>query len=170
MAPEFDILLIQEHHKIRRKDMKTGPYVLAAFAPAQTTMPTKKGRGWHTTGGVAILVRENLCYERDKFIPQQGLNWAAIKIRLRKQQNQPKNIGNSLNIITSYTKHGNEYEALITFNQVQNYIDQYTCPYVWGGDFNRPPDTMVEESRNRYMAIRTHAPSAKSTCSVRGAN
>ena len=37
-----------------------------------------------------------------------------------------------------------------------------------GGDFNRPPDTMVEQSRNRYMAIRMHASSAKSTCSVGG--
>ena len=120
--------------------------------------------------GVAILVRPTLCYERDRYIPQQGLNWAAIKIRLRKhpQHKHAKNLGNSLNIITSYTKHGNEYEALITFSQVQNYIEQYTCPYVWGGDYNRPPDTMVEESRNRFMAIRTHAPRAQSTCSVGG--
>ena len=100
MSAEFDILLIQEHHKVRRKDMKTGPYVLAAFAPAQRIVPTKSGRGWHTTGGVAILVRNTLYYERDKFIPQQGLNWAAIKIRLHKQTNK-KGIGNSLNIITS---------------------------------------------------------------------
>ena len=113
--------------------MKTGPYVLAAFAPAQKTVPTKSGRGWHTSGGVAILVRETRYYERDRFTPQQGLNWAAIKIRLRKhpKHKHAKNIGNSLNIITSYTKHGNEYEALITFSQVQNYIEQYTCPYIW---------------------------------------
>ena len=133
MSSEFDILLIQEHHKIRRKDMKTGPYVVAALAPAQKTVPTKKGRGWHTTGGVAILVRETLCYERDRCIPQQGLNWAAIKIRLRKhpKHKQAKNIWNSLNIITSYTKHGNEYEALQFFHEVQECIDTYTYPYLW---------------------------------------
>ena len=64
--------------------MNTGPYVLAAFAPAQKTIPTQDGRGWHTSGGVAILVKPDLYYEKDRFIPQQGLNWAAIKIRLRK--------------------------------------------------------------------------------------
>ena len=100
--------------------MKTGPYILAAFAPAQKTVPTQTGKGGHTSGGVAILVRETLKFERDRYIPQQGLNWAAIKIRLRKNPKLKKtNLGNSLNIITSYTKHGNEYEALITFSQVQ---------------------------------------------------
>ena len=169
MSGEFDILLIQEHHKLRRKDMNTGPYVLAAFAPAQKTVPTQDGRGWHTSGGVAILVKPTLYYEEDRFIPQQGLNWAAIKIRLRKHpQAKKNNLGNSLNIIKSYTKHGNEYEALVTFRQVQNYVEQYTCPYVWGGDYNRTPSTLVEESRNRFMAIRTHAPNATSTCSVGG--
>ena len=79
MSEEFEILLIQEHHKIRKRDMKTGPYVLAGFAPAQKTVRTKNGRGWHTTGGVAILVWGNPYYEKDKLIPQQGLNWAAIK-------------------------------------------------------------------------------------------
>ena len=51
MSGEFDIILIQEHHKLRRKDMNTGPYVLAAFAPAQKTIPTQDGRGWHNSGG-----------------------------------------------------------------------------------------------------------------------
>ena len=119
--------------------MKTGPYIIADFAPAQRTVRTKSGRGWHTTGGVAILVRDNLYFEKDKHIPQQGLNWTAVKIRLRKRPGQTKNKGNSLNIITSYTKHGDEYEAITTFDQVQKYIDQYTCPYIWGADFHRPP-------------------------------
>ena len=79
VSKEFDILLIQEHHKIRKRDMKTGPYVIAGFAPAQRTIRSKSGRGWHTSGGVAILVRDNFYFEKDKHIPQQGLNWTAVK-------------------------------------------------------------------------------------------
>ena len=120
--------------------METGPYIIAGFAPAQKTVRTKSGKGWHTSGGVAILVRDNLYFEKDKHIQQHGLNWAAVKIRLRRKPGQKVNRGNSLNIITSYTQHGNEYEAITTFDQVQKYIDQYTCPYIWGGDFNRPPE------------------------------
>ena len=77
MFKEYDIILIQEHHKFRKRDMKTGPYIIAGFAPAQRTARTKNGKGWHSTGGVAILVRDNLYFERDKHIPQQVLNWAA---------------------------------------------------------------------------------------------
>ena len=126
LAKEYDILLIQEHHKIWERDMKTGPYIIAGFAPAQPTFPTRSGKGWHTSGGVAILVRENLYFEKDKHIPQQGLNWAAIKIRLRKKPGQKHQRGNSLNIVTSYTQHGNAYGTLTTFDQFQNYLDQYT--------------------------------------------
>ena len=82
MAKEYDTILIQEHHKFRKRGMKTGPYIISGFAPAQRTVRTKNGKGWHSSGGVAILVRDNLYFERDKHIPQQGLNWAAIKIRL----------------------------------------------------------------------------------------
>ena len=42
--------------------MKTGPYIIAGFAPAQKTVRTRSGRGWHTSGGVAILVREGQTY------------------------------------------------------------------------------------------------------------
>ena len=28
MAKEYDIILIQEHHKFRKRDMKTGPYII----------------------------------------------------------------------------------------------------------------------------------------------
>ena len=168
MAKEYDIILIQEHHKFRKQDMKTGPYIIAGFAPAQRTVRTKNGKGWHSSGGVAILVRDNLYFERAKHNPQQGLNWAAIKIRLKRQPGQPQNQGNSINIITSYTKHGSEYEAITTFDQVQKYIDQYTCPYIWGADFNRSPEEMVTESESRYMAISTHAPRVRTTCSVGG--
>ena len=168
MYKDYDILLIQDYHQMRKRDMKTGTYIIAGCTVAQRTVPTKSGRGWHTTGGVAILVRDNLYYERDKHIPQQGLNWAAIKVRLRKKPGQKHQRGNSLNIITSYTKHGNEYQAITTFDQVQKYIDQYTCPYIWGGDYNRPPEKVVEESEARYMAIRTYAPRVHSTCSGGG--
>ena len=61
LVKEYDILLIQEHHKIREKDMKTGPYIIASFAPAQRTVPTRNGKGWHTSGGVAI----NISRKRD---------------------------------------------------------------------------------------------------------
>ena len=64
MAKDFDMLLIQEHHKIRKKDMKKRPYIIAGFAPAQKTVRTKSGKGWHTSGGVAILVRDNLYLEK----------------------------------------------------------------------------------------------------------
>ena len=148
--------------------MKTGPYIIAGFAPAQRTVRTKSGRGWHSTGGVAILVRDILYFEKDQHIPQQGRNWKAAKIRRRKRPGQAKNRGNSFNIITSYRRHGNEYVTITTFDQVQKYIDQYTCPYVWGADFNRPPEQMVAESESRYMAIRSHAPRAHTTCSVGG--
>ena len=149
LAKEYDILLIQEHHKIRERDMKTGPYIIASFAPAPRTAPTRNGKGWHTRGGVAILVRDHLHFEKDKHIPQQGLNWAAVKRRLKKQPGKKHHRGNSLNIVTSYTQRGNGYDTFTTFDQVQNYLDQYTCSYVCGGDFYRPPDKMVEESEAR---------------------
>ena len=31
-------------------------------------MKTKSGRGWHSTGGVAIFVRDNLYFEKDRII------------------------------------------------------------------------------------------------------
>ena len=131
LARVYDIVLIQEHRKIRAKDMKAGPYIIAGFAPAQRTTMKANGKDWHTSGGVAILVRENLYFEQDKHIPQTSLNWAAIKIRLKKPPHQPKGKGNVLNIITSYTRHGNEYDTITTVSQIQKYIDQYTCQYVW---------------------------------------
>ena len=30
MSKEYDIILIQEHHKFRKRDMKTGPYIIGA--------------------------------------------------------------------------------------------------------------------------------------------
>ena len=132
MANEYDIILIQEHHKFRRRDMKTGPYIIAGFAPAQRTVRTKNGKGWHSSGGVAILVRDNLYFEKDKHIPQQGLKWAAVKIRLRKQPGHKHQRGNSFNIVSSYTQHGNGYDTLATCDQIQKYLDHYTCPYVRG--------------------------------------
>ena len=95
LAKEYDILLIQEHHKFRAKDMKTGPYIIASFAPAQKTVPSKNGKGWHSTGCVAILVRDHLYFEKDKHILQHGLKWAAVKIRLRKQPGHKHQRGNS---------------------------------------------------------------------------
>ena len=37
-----------------------------------------------------------------------------------------------------------------------------------GADFNRSPEEMVSESEGRYMAITTHAPQTRTTCSVGG--
>ena len=37
-----------------------------------------------------------------------------------------------------------------------------------GGDANRPPNKLVEESEARYFAIRTHAPNVYSTCGTGG--
>ena len=167
MANEYDIILIQEHHKFRKQDMKTGPYIIAGFAPAQRTVRTKNGKGWHLSGGVAILVRDNLYFERDKHIPQQGPNWAAIKIRLKRQPGQPKNQGNSINIITSYTKHGWGVETLQTIEEVQNYLGMFNVPWVWGGDFSRPPEVMLEQGL--HMQVKAYTPKGEgSTCTVGG--
>ena len=83
MYSEFDILLIQEHHKRRKRDMKTGPYVLAAFAPAQKTVPTQDGRGWHTSGGwqfwsnlPCIMRKTALSHNRALIGPQSKLDCA----------------------------------------------------------------------------------------------
>ena len=68
--------------------------------------------------------RDSLDFKKQRHIKQAGLNRTSISIKLNKRY--------SLHIITSYTKHGNEYEAIENFNEVQSYIDSYTCPYVWG--------------------------------------
>ena len=131
LSKGYEIVLIQEHHRLRSRDMETGPYIIAGFALAQRTVKKANGKDCYTTAGVAILVRENLYFERDRHIPQSALNWVAIKIRLKKcQHRNSDNQGNLLNIIASYTKHSNEYDTISTFNEVQEYIYAHSCPYI----------------------------------------
>ena len=51
LAKKYDIVLIQEYHKTKARDMKTGPYDIAGFAPAQrTTSKPKEQIGTHREG------------------------------------------------------------------------------------------------------------------------
>ena len=81
LAKEYDIVLIQEHHKLRAKDLATGPCIVAGFAPAQRIILKPNGKDLHTSGGVAIFVRHHLYFEKDKYVPQSGRTWAAVKMR-----------------------------------------------------------------------------------------
>ena len=82
--------------------------------------------------------------------PYKGYNWAAITIELHG--------GFLLDLITSYTKHGHELEALGTFTKVREFIDMFTIPYVWGGDFNRAPEQLEAETAQNGLGIKCFYP------------
>ena len=74
-----------------------------------------------------------------------------------------------MNLVTSYTKHGHGIEALGTFTKVREYLDTFTIPYIWGGDFNRPPEQLSQETASNGLGIRCFAPQGVySTCSNGG--
>ena len=106
------------------------------FSPAQVT-GSKKGGALKTSGGVAILFRDRLhVHKPSPHIPYTRYNWAAVTSTLHG--------GFHLNLVTSYTKHGHGIEALGTFTKVREFLDTFTIQYIWGGDFNRPPDQLTE--------------------------
>ena len=57
-------------------------------------------------------------------IKTKGHNWASMHIQLEKDQ--------ELIVVTSYTKHGWDVEALHTFEQVQEYLGVFDIPWVPG--------------------------------------
>ena len=100
------------------------------FYPARRTLESD-GR-WDTSGGVAILYRDQIFHWiKHKGVKTKGFNWASLHIQLKKDQ--------ELIIVTSYTKHGWGVETLQTFGEVQAYLGMFNVPWIWGGDFNRPP-------------------------------
>ena len=71
--------------------------------------------------------------------------------------------------MTSYTKHGQELEALATFTQLQDFLDHYTIPYVWGGDFYRLPAQLLQEAGFNGLGLQALPPLGEcSTCSNGG--
>ena len=112
--------------------------------------------------GCEILYQDVLHTHKDPpHIPYKGYNWAAITIRIHG--------GFLLNLITSYTKHGHELEALGTFTKVREFIDTFTIPYVWGGDFNRPPGQVESETAQNGLGTKCLYPrGVLSTCSNSG--
>eukprot|EP00973_Karenia_brevis_P052810 7340782-Karenia_brevis.AAC.1 len=54
----------------------------------------------HTTGGVAILYRKTLDIYKPKGLKLRGHNWASLIVKLQR--------GYKLNLVTSYTQHGED--------------------------------------------------------------
>ena len=131
------------------------------FSPAQVT-GSKAGGTLNTSGSVAILVSAKLhTHKTSPHMQYVGYNWAAVTITLAG--------GFHMNLVTSYTKHGHGIEALGTFTKVREYLDTFTIPYIWGGDFNRPPEQLTQETANNGLGIRCFAPQGvHSTCSNGG--
>ena len=93
LAKEYDIVLIQEHHKTRAKDMTTGPYVIAGFAPAQRTTLKPNGKDWYTPGGCHIGARQPVFRKgqiRPTILPKLGSGENTVKkiVTSTKEQGQ----------------------------------------------------------------------------------
>ena len=74
-----------------------------------------------------------------------------------------------LNIVTSYTKHGHDLEASGTFTQVREFLESFTISYVWGGDFNRPPEQLISETAQSCLGVVAFPPAGVfRTCSNGG--
>ena len=63
-----------------------------------------------------------------------------------------------MNLVTSYTKNGHGIEALGNFTKVREFLDTFTIPYIWGGDFNRPPKQLEEETGQNGLGTRCFYP------------
>ena len=49
------------------------------------------------------------------------------------------------------------------------FLDTFTIPYVWGGDFNRPPSQLIEESHQSGLGLVAFVPPGEHiTCSNGG--
>ena len=58
-------------------------------------------------------------------------------------------------------------ETLQTLEEVQNYIGMFDTPWIWGGDFNRPPETLMDQGL--HIQAQAHTPIGEwTTCSVGG--
>ena len=145
-----DVIFIQEHRKTMPSQIKVPKGYKMIFAPAQIT-GSKHGGTLNTSGGVAILIKEYIhMHKPSPHIQYVGYNWAAVTITL--------NGGFHMNLITSYTKHGHGIEALGTFTKVREFIDTFTIPYIWGGDFNRPPHQLTQETGSNGLGVRCFPP------------
>ena len=93
------------------------------------------GRGWETSGGVAILYKKNgLHLVKDYGIKTKGHNWVTIRVQLEKAQ--------ELIVMNTYTKHGWDLETQVTLEEAQAYLSAYDIPWVWGGG------TLIGHRRN----------------------
>ena len=120
-----DVIFIQEHRKTMASHIKVPKGYKMIFSQAHVT-GHKLGGTQNTSGGVAILIKDKLhIHKSSQHIQYGGHNWAAVTITLHD--------GYHLNLVTSYTKHGHELEALNTFTKVREFLDTFTIPYVWGG-------------------------------------
>eukprot|EP00973_Karenia_brevis_P043891 6078068-Karenia_brevis.AAC.1 len=66
-----------------------------------------------------------------------GYNWAAVMVELARNDN--------INVITSYTKHGEGTGVTQTILEANSYLGQVTVPYVWGADLNKEPQHFFEQ-------------------------
>ena len=135
------------------------PRIQHHLSPAQVTgsRKRKKGRGklYHTRGGVAILYRPRLSRMLQPGVECVGHNCCATLIKLAKNR--------VLNLVTPCIPHGTTQDGTRTIIEVNQYLDQYKVPYVWGRDFNRSTDDF-EEQQVRQGHHYVVAPSDQSTC------
>ena len=131
-----DIILIQEHHMLYKGQFGKIPGYTLIFSPARRTMYS--ARGWETSGGVAILHKTNMFHIiKHKGIKQRGFNWAALHIQLEKDQ--------EMIIVASYVRHGWEIDTISILGEVQDFLNSFTVPWIWGGDFNRSPEELLNK-------------------------
>ena len=153
-----DIILIQEHRCLTRRQFGMIIGFEVIFSPARRTMLS--GRGWESSGGVAILYRRNGLYIiKDRWVKSKGHAWVSIRFQHEKAQ--------EMIIMNTYTKHGWDLETQVTFEEAQGYLSAYAIPWLWGGDFNRTAEELL--SKGLYLSAHAHLPKdTNSTCVVGG--
>ena len=67
-----------------------------------------------------------------------GHNWCATLIKLAENR--------VLNLVTSYIPHGTTQDGTRTIVEVNEYLDQYKIPYVWG-EILTAPQTISRSDR-----------------------
>ena len=121
--PAADIILIQEHHMFYRRQFGEIPGYTLMFSPARRTMYS--ARGWETSGGVVILHKTDMFHLiKHKGIKQKGFDWAALHVQLEKDQ--------EMIFVTSYIRHGWEVGTISILGEVENFLNTFTVPRVWG--------------------------------------
>ena len=92
----------------------------------------------YSTRGVAISYKSYTSLILLPGVQIKECNWVSLIIKLQK--------GRRLNILTSYVRHGKDQEGVITVNEINKFLDQFSIPYVWVCDFTRDQQNLLKRA------------------------